>query len=282
MVFPANNEACARRRSFISRAMAAENTINLFQPMKLKTQATIVALAAILLPYHSAARAQAFWGNSPTGGGVFGFIANGGEGSGAAVTFTPQQDFSFSSITLWLTGYTGRDMYGNLNQSFYASIYSDGSTILPGFTNNQPGSLVASLGVPDPNDGSLGAFTFANLSPSTVLQADTKYWLFIYEKTSGSFNYPDYPQWVGGDTPAGDAIYNGAYSFAHHSFSGSLATPAFTINAAPEPETNAIIALALLAWGAFRLQKFRKLRALTPALRRKFADRKPEPPPQMV
>lgn len=237
--------------------------------MRLKTRTALVALTTILLPSLLAARAQGIWGNSPTGGGVFGFVANGSDGSGGAVTFTPLHDFSFSSITIWLSGYTGRDMYGNLNQSFYAGIYSDGSTVLPDYTNSQPGSLVANLDVPAPNDGSVGAFTFANLSPAAVLQANTKYWLFIYEKTSGSFNYLNYPQWIGGDSPVGDAIYNGSYSFAHHSFYSSLATPAFTINAVPEPGTKTVFALALLAWQAGKLCKLRKIHKRIPAAGKK-------------
>jgi hypothetical protein len=240
---------------FCGLVLAAKNQRILL--MNLRAQAVFVALVAMLLCPHLAAQAQGRFGNSPTGGGVFGFVANGGDGSGGAVTFTPLQDFRFSSITIWVANYTGRDMYGNLNQSFYAGVYSDGSTILPGYTNNQPGALVADLGVPNPNNGSLADFTFINLSPGAILQANTKYWLFIYEKTSGSFNWGDYPLWIGGGSPVGDAVYNGSYSFAHHSFSSSLATPAFTINAVPEPGTNAIFALGLLACGVCMLYRRR-------------------------
>jgi hypothetical protein len=218
--------------------------------MKHKTPVRLIALLALLVNFFTAARAQGVFGNNPTpdGAGVFSFVADGGIAGGGAVAFTPLHDFTVSSITIWLTGYTGLDMYGNANQSFYAGIYSDQLTIESGYTNDQPGTLLVSLDAPAPNDGSLAAFTFASTSPTTTLQANTKYWLFIYEATSGSFNYDSYPQWVEGDTPAGDALYDGAQSFWASTFSPSSDTPAFTINAVPEPKTGTMFTLALLAW----------------------------------
>jgi len=214
-------------------------------------------LATILLATISEAQGVVF-GNSPTGGGVFNFTADGGIAGGGAVAFTPTQNLSFSGITVWLTGYTGRDMYGNLNQSLYAGIY-DNYSPFPG-SPNQPAQEIASLSAPAPNDGSLGSFTFANLSPTTTLQANTQYWLFIYENTSGSFNYYDYPQWVGGDSPIGNAIYDGSESFFDFSFSPSSETPAFAINAVPEPGTTSMMSLSFLCAGAYAL-RFRRKKA---------------------
>lgn len=232
--------------------------------MKLKNKIVLAALTASFLTPAMAANTGGLFGNSPTGGSAFDFIANGGMASGGAVTFTPLHDFSFTSITVWLTGYTGLDMYGNSNQSFYAGIYSDDSINEPGYTSEQPGALITGLDAPAPNDGSQAAFEFVNLSPETVLQANTKYWLFIYENTSGSFNYDSYPQWVEGSSPVGDGVvYNGSQDFWAHGFSPSSATPAFAINAVPEPGPTAIFVVALLIWGTGLLQK-RRNRRLAP------------------
>jgi hypothetical protein len=228
-------------------------------PMKLKGWTIVVALTALLLnPF--AGTAMANFGNTPLGGAAFDFIANGGLASGGAVAFTPQQDFSFTSITAWMTGYTGLDMYGNQNQGFYAGIYSDQLTVEAGYTSDQPGMLLANLSSPAPNDGSLAPFEFVNLSPDLVLHADTKYWLFIYEKTSGSFNYDAYPQWVEGDSPIGKATYNGSQNFWAYDFSSSSATPAFAINAVPEPGAVWMFGGGLLIWGAFQVLKIHRLR----------------------
>ena len=247
--------------------------------MKNKTRASFLALATFLLSLFTVSRAQGvIFGNTPTGSGVFDFVANGGFATGGAVAFTPSENFSFSSITVWLTGYTGLDMYGNQNQSFYAGVFTDQLTVQAGYTNDQPGSLLANLSTPSPNDGSLAAFAFGNLSPKTMLQAGTKYWLFIYENTSGSYNYYNYPQWVGGTEPVGNATFNGSASFGAFSFTSSTSTPAFTINVVPEPGMFTLLSLGLLAWGAFLLKKDRstisklavqKLRSVHHSLHRK-------------
>jgi len=227
--------------------------------MKLKCLAVLAALAVFLLN-PIGGTAEAVFGNSPVGGTAFDFIANGGIAGGGAVAFTPKQNFSFTSITVWLTGYTGLDMYGTKNQGFYAGIYTDQLTTGPGYTNDQPGMLLTSLNCPAPNDGSSAPFEFINLSSDLVLQADTKYWLFIYERTSGSFNYDSYPQWIEGDSPTGSAVFNGDQSFWAYGFSSSSATPAFAINAVPEPGPLSLLTVALLIWGTSQLRRQHSLR----------------------
>lgn len=218
--------------------------------MKHSVLFSLVALGAVFLNLSREAGAQGIFGNSPMEGTAFSFVSGGGGvAGGGAVAFTPMRDFSFSSITLWLTGYTGLDMYGNMTQSFYAFITDDYARQTGDNTyQHQPGSeTVASLSVPAPNDGATAAFTFANLSPTAVLHADTTYWLFIYESTGGVPNWGHVPEWVSGDAPAGDAVYNGASSFYAGMFASSYATPAFTITAVPEPGVTTILVLGLLA-----------------------------------
>jgi hypothetical protein len=201
------------------------------------------------LPAVSEAQGPIF-GNSPTGGNAFPLAAeSGANGTGGAVAFTPTEDFSFNSITLWLSGYTGLDIYGHLDQSFYAGIWTDGSTYSGG--SLQPLIEIDPLEAPAPNDGSLAPFAFVNSSPSTVLHAGTEYWLFVYENTGG--NAAVGSEWIGGDNPAGNAIYDGSESFAFPvGFTSSSATPAFMINAlvsTPEPGTVAFASLSLLLVG---------------------------------
>lgn len=196
------------------------------------------------------ATAQGVFGNAPTGGDAFAFIANGGSGSGGAVSFTPTQNLTFASVTVWLDGYTGLDMYGNQNQSFSAGIYAD-SVRQTGPTTfvHEPGANLLMLATPPPNDGTPAAFNFVNPSAASVFQAGTTYWLFIYELTGGSVNYYNYPQWVCGGAPAGEANYNGSLSFAQYAFSASSATPAFQFNAVPEPGAGTLLLAGGLALG---------------------------------
>ena len=208
--------------------------------------------------------AQGTFGNSPVPGTAFDFVADGGIAGGGAVAFTPLSDFPIANITVWLTGYTGLDMYGNANQSFYAGIYADQPPVDPGAGDHQPGTLLASLNVPPPNDGSPAAFDFLNTAPGLVFQADTQYWLFIYEKTSGSFNYDAYPQWVAGDAPAGAATYNGSESFWAFGFSPSSVIPAFRINAVPEPASSWLLCAGLLIGCLWRFRRSGVFRVIRP------------------
>ena len=228
--------------------------------MKSRCQVFFLILTLSLLPAVSPAQSVIF-GNSPIDETGFMVLAqSAANGTGGAVAFTPTQDMTVGSVTVWLTGYTGLDLYGRMTQSFYAGIYTDNSAY-PGFPRfgtaaNQPFQQVLSLSVPSPNDGSLAGFNFANTSPDTTLHADTTYWLFIYANTGGSLNINNPPHWVGGGALTGNAIYNGSDSFAFPvGFTPSSAIPAFTINAAPEPGVNALIALSVVCFFGLRFQR---------------------------
>lgn len=208
---------------------------------------TTAAIATVLT-----ARADSpVFGNSPDGDNGFALsVYNGMSLSGGAVEFTPTADISLSSVTLWLSGYTGQ--YG---QSIYANIWSSSSA-------QQPYAPYLSLGTTAHNNGSLAAFTFSSLSanpyndPSgtTVLDANTAYWLVVTAGGSAG-DYMAGANWVGGNTPGGSAIFNGADSYNVYgaSFSPGATLPAFTLNDSsfvfqevPEPGSFSLIAIPAL------------------------------------
>jgi hypothetical protein len=181
--------------------------------------------------------------------------------SGGAVEFTPQENIDLSSVDLWLAGYTGQ-------QSISVSIWDNnpagtGSDNL-GTASSFPWAQVINFSSAAPNDGTLAQFTFSNPSAnlfndpsgSTVLLADTNYWLVVTAegKFGSSINTST---WVGGGTPTGGAIYDASasYNISGGSFDASSDMPAFSINtdsslliaAVPEPSSAALMALPFLA-----------------------------------
>jgi hypothetical protein len=216
----------------------------------------LLAVAATSIATVLTARADApVFGNSPDGDNGFALsVYNGLALSGGAIEFTPTSNINLSSATLWLSGYTGQ--YG---QSIYANIYNSSSA-------QQPYAPYLSLGTAAHNDGSLAAFTFSSLSAnpyndpsgSTVLSANTAYWLVVTAGGSAG-DYMAGANWVGGNTPGGLAIYNGSdnYNVYGASFSPGSTLPAFTLNEStffiqevPEPGSFSLIAIpALLLLG---------------------------------
>lgn len=158
---------------------------------------------------------------------AFGIAASSsGQASGGAVGFTPTEDLSVSSVTLWLNGYTGQN-----DQSYYAEIcenyaYSGG--------NEPSGIVIANFACPTPNNGSTKAFTFTDPTGPVTLDNGQEYWLLIYGVVPSQPGFVS-SQWIEGGSPLGNAVYDGAESFAGYSFYNSSATPAFTVNAVPEP-----------------------------------------------
>ncbi len=216
----------------------------------MKRSGQIVGMFLLLLSGLSTKADGSAFGNSPNNGDGFSLVAyNGLSMSGGAVEFTPTQNIDLSSVTVWLSGYTG--LYG---QSIYASIWDNGGST--------PYAPIMSFSSPTHNDGSLAAFTFSNPainlyndpSHSTILSANTEYWLIV---TAGGQNGTiSGASWVSGGTPSGDAIFDAAdtYNVYSGSFAASSTVPAFYINnpnssfinPVPEPSSFALFSIPLL------------------------------------
>ena len=169
--------------------------------------------------------------------------------SGGAVEFTPTANINLSSVTLWLSGYTGQ-----FGQSIYASIWDNGGS--------SPYAPLMSFNSPSHNDGSLSAFTFFNPSVnpynnpslSTVLSANTAYWLVVTAGDTMRYTYSG-GGWVGGGTPTGNALFDvtAFYNVFGGWFDASTTLPAFylhdstpSIAPVPEPSSLALLSIPLL------------------------------------
>jgi len=224
----------------------------------------LLAVAATSIATVLTARAdEPVFGNSPDGdSGLSIALYNGMSLSGGVVEFTPTENIQLSSVTLWLSGYNG--MYG---QSIYANIWTSSSA-------SQPYAPYISLASAAHNNGSLAAFTFSSPSAnpysdpsgSTVLSADTAYWLVV---TSGGStgDYMTGANWVGGSAPGGIATLDSAevYNVYNSTFSPGSTLPAFSLNDStffiqevPEPGSFSLLGIPALLLVAGALARGRK------------------------
>lgn len=181
-----------------------------------------------VLLFAAVTRAEVLFGNKPDGSYGYGIYSSYPDPyiSGAAVSFTPTVDFTLSSVTLSLSGYT---------QPF-------GLELLEGPDPNNAVAIGLFNG-PPPNDGSPEDVTFEMISGAgspgalTVNAGDTC-WLFAYGNSQSSGTI----EWVGGTPPAGAATFNGTALYFGDPVGGFLPglsanSPAFKINSVPEPSS---------------------------------------------
>lgn len=215
---------------------------------KMAVKRTVSFIAGLLCIVALSAKADSsVFGNSLGSGPAFSLSFASGNTWGGAVLFTPTENISLSSVTLWLSGYNGQN-----GITPTVGIYN--SYQLP---NNlfELGSEVVSLSAPAANNGVTGAFTFSD-SSTTVLKANQNYWLFAYglwDSSAPNFaGAADY--WQAGNTPAGNAIFDQADYFNNGGLSQAPFVPAFsindsspaTINPVPEPSTVALLTIPVL------------------------------------
>lgn len=226
-------------------------------------------LASLLATVSLSVRADGpIYGNSLGNGSGFSLVTyNGLSMSGGAVAFTPDENLDLSSVSLWLSGYTGQN-----GQNIDVSIWGD--------YNSSPSEPLINFGSASPNDGSLDQFTFSNPSVSlfsglsgTTLSASSEYWLVV---TAGGQpgNYIEGASWAGGSDPTGAATDDGVdsynvYGSSFDSLDSSSGSPAFSLNGpdgnsvepTPEPGTLSLFSIALLLGTANLLYKRRKAQA---------------------
>lgn len=215
---------------------------------KMAVKRTVSFIAGLLFVSALTANADSpVFGNSPGGSGAFSLSFASGNIWGGAVLFTPTEDISLSSVTLWLSGYNGQNGI-TPSVGIYDSFQLPNSMF-------EMGSEVVSLNTPAANNGLTSAFTFSD-SSRAVLKAHQDYWLFAYGLWGGSG--PNYggaaSYWEAGGTPIGNAIFDQADYFNNGGLSQTAFIPAFSINsnspgtisAVPEPGTVALLTIPLL------------------------------------
>ena len=197
--------------------------------------------------------------------------ALGGAGSGGSVEiiqvpyfqsetvfFTPLNDILLSSITLNLSEYTGiahSRWNANLELPYQISVEIDDASYAQINWNQSsyiPTTRLSLLANPDPNDGSPVDFTF-NCSSGLSLQANTTYALQV-SVASPDPAYPAYLWWDAGGNPTGSSLYNGSLINQQGAWQTTSSTPAFSINAVPEPGVLATTAMSFLFGGVYALR----------------------------
>lgn len=218
----------------------------------MKLRARFLGALFLLIASLSTKAEGPVFGNSPGSGTGFSIVTyNGLSMSGGAVEFTPTENIDLSSVSIWLSGYTG-------NQTIDASIWSCNpagtSSYNPGTASLFPWAPIITLDSAAHNNGSLAEFTFSDSSQNSILSANTEYWLVVTSSAHPGNNV-NVASWVGGGTPSGDSIFDGADSYNVYggSFDSSSVISAFCINSnsgsmvpVPEPGSLTLMSIPLL------------------------------------
>lgn len=210
----------------------------------------LAILIAFLLAVSFETRGNMICGSLPNGDSPYTISTEAGNTFGTAVEFTPLVNVSFSSITLWISGYTGQD-----GSSLSLCLMSDGSSYgLPA------GPLITIASGTSAANG--GADADLSFDLAGHLCADTPYWLFLYLAVPGGGFGPDMGKfncnWDSGGTPFGNVDIDGSEAFANFFSPSSFqpTTPAFAIVSVPEPASTfwllIFAAASCLLWRLYR------------------------------
>jgi hypothetical protein len=230
---------------------------------------TVPVIAALSLTAAVSAHAdRPTFGNSTNGDSGFELsVYNGQSMYGAAVGFTPTQNMTVSSVTLWLAGYNGNNGE-TIDVNIWDSNPPGSSSENPGNATNFPWAPLLYLTAAAPNDGAAAEFSFDNSNPdssASTLLADTEYWLVVTAQGQPGCNTDS--TWVGGGPLNGGANYYGsesyyAYGDPYPSFNSSSTLPAFSINSlssVPEPGFGSFLVLPVLLGIARKFYRQRKV-----------------------
>jgi len=224
--------------------------------MKTYVSKIVMVGAALLVSVANPARAQVVSDpqNYSTGPNLH---ASPYTGSSApfGLAFTPQENMTFDSVSLWLANYTINEVYGNLKMDLHVSLYGPG-------VSEHYSTLVLNNPFSDTTQ-----FTFSNPTGWADLQANQEYFLEIGVGTVGSADAMADTEitWVPGGSLGGNVSYNGLYSYApapgftvfqnYRYFQQTGSPNAFSVNAVPEPSTFGLMGVAGAALIALRLRK---------------------------
>jgi hypothetical protein len=213
--------------------------------MKSHAQIISIFLTTTLLTTGLVTKAQSIISTFPAGGGGFFYVGTDAPGNyfGGAVAFTPSENYTLTSASVELSGYTGA--HGQIaSLSIYSDLSEPNNATLP----NQPNELLAS-GTVAPNNGSEASFT-VDFSGEMNLLANDTYWLFVQDTSPNGWKAVNGFTWVGGGNPTGPAVYDGSAAFIVDGFYPSTASPAFSVDDAPanipEPSQYGFIGEAML------------------------------------
>jgi hypothetical protein len=226
--------------------------------IKLRTRIVPALLTASLLAASLAAEAQGILSSYPASSDSVGFnIGTDAPGNyeGGAVAFTPEEDYTLTSVIVELSAYDGSE--GQLARTgIFSDLSEPYNTVMP----DQLGNMLAT-GTVAPNDGSEASFT-VEYPGGLNISAGTMYWLFVEDTSPNGWEGPNGFNWITGGTPTGAAAYDGSEAFNISGFSPDTDPPAFTIDATPtavpEPSEYQLIGMATLAgWMVSRWRRSR-------------------------
>lgn len=183
---------------------------------------------------------------------------------GVAEMFTPQQNFSFSSLTLYVTGYYDT-LHPNNSSSLNLELSYDQNYEDPSYPFHEPDQF-SFAGASSTISYSTGPYYDFNLSAS--LQAGVPYWIFLYLGSPDATgpgvgcSWGGIPDIVGIQASSPQIILiDGGEPFADGFIPNDFSQIGqdFTLNVVPEPGTNTIFLIGSLILGSYLLN-FRVLK----------------------